>query len=261
MDEHPTTPAETTPDSPVADSTAPDSPASDSTAPAAAWLDTVRLSSAEVFRHRVVVVIVLRIGGMLCLALSLAPVLSWLFEGIRDGDLFMFSYYLYRLTTAVVLLALGCAGLLLSPRVAAWLVPADAKPLCPGCGFDLAGLSDPRCPECGLVITSSRGVRPVLVQYQSWVRGTTLVLRLVAVVWVVWRLGVALDMLLWTTASGLSYALLYPLMGWSEFMRTLLLTGLVFVPGLLLWRLSVPLARRCVVTGIGSTDHFSSPPS
>lgn len=256
MDEHPTTPAATAPDSP-----APDSAARESTAPAETWLDTVRLSSAEVFRHRVIVVLVLRIGGLLCLALSLSPVISWLFEGIRDGDLFMLSYYLYRLTTAVVLLALGCACLLLSPRVAAWLVPVDTKPLCPGCGFDLAGLSDPRCPECGLVITSSRGVRPVLVPYQSWVRGSTILLRLVAVVWVVWRLGEALDMLLWTSASGLSYALLYPLMGWPEFLRTLLLTVLIFGPGLLLWRLSVPLARRCVVTGIGSPDHFSSPPS
>lgn len=33
--------------------------------------------------------------------------------------------------------------------VRGWLAAREAPPLCPKCGYDLSGLSQCRCPECG----------------------------------------------------------------------------------------------------------------
>ena len=92
---------------------------------------------------------VLRLAGLLGFLFAAIPFLSWLFEGLRDGDFFDLGYYFDRMMLTFALGVGGAILLVLSGVIARILVPFP-KPRCPRCTYRIQHLHAPRCPECGI---------------------------------------------------------------------------------------------------------------
>lgn len=224
---------------------APPPPTPTTEAPAQ-WADALRLSPDEVVRRRLLAALILRIIGLVCAVAWVAPVSSWLFEGLHDGDLLNLYYYANRLISAAVLMLVAATGFLFAPRIARRLVPVAARPLCPACGFDLEGLAAPRCPECGLAFVVGHAPRQTPLQFQTWVLAAVLVIRSMAVGLIAFGVSSRLASLWWYDVDQTLYTLLYPLMGWAEFLRFAIMLASTFGPGLLLWCLAPRIARAAV---------------
>lgn len=221
------------------------------------WQDSLRLSPAEIVRRRLVVVLMFRIVGLFCAIVWLVPVVSWLFEGIRDSDLFNFGYYSFRLAFAMLLLAMSGVCLWLSPKIARALVPVQARPACPACGFDLTGLTEPLCPECGMALESNARTPPSPLQFQTWLVGAVIGIRLIAILIASWQFAYLSSALYWYGTIDLASLLFYPLLGGEELARTVMVLVVLFGPGLLLWCLAPRIARRAIRVGrrqIAPTD-------
>ena len=65
------------------------------------------------------------------------------------GRLFSNFTHVEKLGTAFTLAVPAVALIFLNRRLAKWIVPLPT-PGCPQCGYQLTGLKDARCPECGL---------------------------------------------------------------------------------------------------------------
>ena len=59
--------------------------------------------------------------------------------------------YWYPLT----LVLLGIAFWRSADRIAAGLIRIPTRNRCPGCGYSLDALGEPRCPECGIALTEA----------------------------------------------------------------------------------------------------------
>ena len=106
-------------------------------------------SIGDIMRRRATAVSVMR-GGSVFSALCVAvPLLSWVFEGLSDGDFFELGYYSGRIAVIIVLLMLSLACVVLARPVSKWIVPMH-EPRCPRCDHLLSHLVTPRCSECGL---------------------------------------------------------------------------------------------------------------
>ncbi len=100
-------------------------------------------------KRRSTVVSILR-GTSLFFALWIpVPLVSWLSEGIRDGDFFNLFYYAGSITRITILVLMSGACVLFARPLSKWIVPI-AEPRCPRCDHTLRHLVSPRCSECGL---------------------------------------------------------------------------------------------------------------
>lgn len=89
-------------------------------------------------------------GVSLLFALWLpVPLISWIVEGITDGDLLELGYYSGRIASILVLLVLTTICVLFARPLSKWIVPI-LEPRCPRCDHLLKHLVTPRCSECGL---------------------------------------------------------------------------------------------------------------
>jgi len=111
-------------------------------------------NASEMARRRLTARTAIRFACALVLLITLFPFVSWLSEGLRDGDFFDFSYYLGRIILTGIFLVLPVVIWLLQGVLARWLVPMPRAVCCPGCGQDTSGLVEQRCPECGLPLTA-----------------------------------------------------------------------------------------------------------
>lgn len=105
---------------------------------------------AEVVRRRWTVVAVVRLLAALMCLWGVVPLALWLVEGISDGDLWEVSYYGGQIALSAMLLLPGLVGVLASGLIARLVVPARTRVDCPRCRYALEGLTEARCPECGL---------------------------------------------------------------------------------------------------------------
>ncbi len=109
-------------------------------------------TAAEIIRKRESAAFVIAILGIGSYFIGLIPLMIWLIEGIRDGDLLNLSYYLGQIVFAFVFFTNAAVFTIWRRRIAAWLI--RPRPLeCPACSYLLERLTTPRCPECGLVLT------------------------------------------------------------------------------------------------------------
>ena len=107
------------------------------------------LSAADIVRRRHLVVIVLRLLSLFWLTLGVLIIISWITEGLSDGDLLSFGYYADRISYAMTFfLAAGVCRFLDRP-LARWVVRIP-RPECPRCRYRLDQMTHARCPECGL---------------------------------------------------------------------------------------------------------------
>ncbi len=106
-------------------------------------------SIGDIMRRRSIAVSVMRGGSVLFALCVPVPLLSWLFEGLKDGDLFELSYYSGRIATSLVLMSMSGVCMLLAPPLSKWIIPM-LEPRCPRCDHLLSHLVTPRCSECGL---------------------------------------------------------------------------------------------------------------
>ena len=125
-------------------------------------------SAAEIVVARWRLVAWLRIIGGVFIFIGLPAMVSWLGEGLRDGDLWSYYYYAERIIIGLGGLILGPIILALAPLLVRLLLPVPASTECPRCRYPMAGASGGRCPECGLEVgdayiagaTSGAGRRP-----------------------------------------------------------------------------------------------------
>lgn len=109
--------------------------------------------AAEVIRMRWTVGVVVRVAGLLSVFATVFPLGSWFSEGLRDGDIFDIFYYMPQIFTTIVLGVFGIAVFLCAGLVSKLLVPLRRRTLCPKCGHDVTEPVEPRCTECGLVLS------------------------------------------------------------------------------------------------------------
>ncbi len=215
------------------------------------WALPLVTNPSDCVRQRLFGLLVIRFFGFTVVLAAVIPILSWLTEGISDGDLLDLSYYAGRIGVAIALGFIGLGLLLGAGPISRKLVVVHREPLCPGCGFDLTGLIEPRCPECALRFAESSGVQPsrhTTIQYRTWLFAAVLAFRLVAVVLLGWSMSGLLDYLWWVVDDW--GRLFYPFLGMSEFLSVVVLVASAVMPGLLLWWLAPMLARMCLRAGL-----------
>lgn len=110
-------------------------------------------NAAEVVRRRWTVATCLRVGALGLAMLGFYPLLSWLTEGLRDGDLWDVSWYWGRMLLSVLLPGMGAACFFLAGWVSRLLVPIRRHAECPVCRHRIEGVTEARCTECGLTLT------------------------------------------------------------------------------------------------------------
>lgn len=109
-------------------------------------------TAAFVVRIRLVIAAAFKLIGVVVLLTGLlGPLVSWVVEGVVDGDFFDMGYYLGRVIWGGTICAVGLAMVLVGERCARLIVrvPAD---VCPKCRFNLESFRADRCPECGLYL-------------------------------------------------------------------------------------------------------------
>jgi hypothetical protein len=111
-------------------------------------------SVADVIRLRWVVTACVRLVSVVLGLLALVPTISWLDEGLSDGDLLEFYYYSDRITLAFVLGLAGFIGLVFAGPLVRLVMPIPTRMRCLKCGYALTGTKERRCPECGLDVSS-----------------------------------------------------------------------------------------------------------
>lgn len=234
----------------------------DSRAPAdpPEWVSSLMLTPSDLVRHRLLALLVLRLIGFAFLAASVLPIVSWVSEGLRDGDLLDMYYYGGRFVTAFVLGATGIAGMLAAGPLSRRFVVMPRDHSCPECRFSLTGLIEPQCPECGLRLDA--GVprvpsRHTASQHRAWLLGTVVGLRLLAVAFVAYGLSGLLQWLWWAVDD--ASALLYPFLGAEELFAFTLAIVTALLPGALLWWLAPPIGRMCLQAGMKPEIEPSSP--
>jgi hypothetical protein len=95
----------------------------------------------------------IRLASLLFIPAGLVPLASWLMEGLRDDDLFWWSYYYERIVTGGLFILGGVLCFALArplSRLAVPIRPPRWPPRCPACRYRLVTLARPICPECGL---------------------------------------------------------------------------------------------------------------
>jgi hypothetical protein len=111
-------------------------------------------SAADVVRMRWIMTACVRLVSIAVGLLALVPVLSWVQEGVWDGDLLNLYYYSTRLILSLVLGMIGLLGLVLAAPLVRAVTPMPTRVLCPKCGYRLTGRREGQCPECGLDVSS-----------------------------------------------------------------------------------------------------------
>ena len=99
--------------------------------------------------------------GWLFVALGIWPILAGaafrtvlIVAAQRAGMLGMWFYQTYYFVCALVVGTISAALQIVgSVKLAGALRMPPAQPLCPRCGYNLTGLADDRCPECGMRFT------------------------------------------------------------------------------------------------------------
>ncbi len=153
-------------------------------------------TTADIVRWRCILTSVIRIGCVLIGMGAVVPAVSWLHEGVMDGDLFDLSYYAPRVMATFMLLIAGVGGPLLAPLIVRLSMPLVEGKRCPKCGYAVESES---CPECGLDVSGLLEPSTPLLNDMQWRSRTlyimTTVSRLLALALVVY--GV-LDLAWWS---------------------------------------------------------------
>lgn len=177
-------------------------------------------NASDYARRRHTILVVVRLLALLPLAVALVPLTSWFAEGISDGDFTDVGYYMDRIVIAAVMIVAAVVLFLVAGPVTRLVAGRPRKLACPYCDYAIEGLTEPRCPECGLALTrefmglppdetaGGRAERPVarpgtgpdeLVRrrtlYASWVRLLGVVLLPVALPALLIPFGVAAVMI------------------------------------------------------------------
>lgn len=209
---------------------------------------------AEIVRRRWTLTTAFRVGGLGLTLLAARPAFSWLVEGMQDGDLWDLGYYADRVASVAACVVGGLAVFFLSRPLSRWTVPVRHHTECPSCRHRIEGLVEPRCTECGLLLTpeftTGRRERP-----ESSAARAVHVLRRRETVASIFRLvGIfsAVVLVLWGSVVLISALYLFLSDGFSdyeEFVRFVLLIVFTFVWLLvtfLFLRGARVLARFCV---------------
>ena len=106
-------------------------------------------SPGDIMKRRSTVVSILRGTSLFFVLWLTVPLVSWLGEGLSDGNVLDLIYYAGRITTIVILSLISGACVLFARPLSKWIVPL-AEPRCPRCDHTLRHLVSPRCSECGL---------------------------------------------------------------------------------------------------------------
>ena len=110
-------------------------------------------NAADIARRQWTCQSVIRAFAFILFVSSLIPLISWLAEGIADGDYYDMFYYADRIALSIALIILSGILLLFQRHIARLLVPIVRYTRCPACRYRIEGLIDPLCPECGLPLT------------------------------------------------------------------------------------------------------------
>ncbi|MFT5423422.1 MAG: hypothetical protein ACI89L_001199 [Phycisphaerales bacterium] len=111
-------------------------------------------NASEIIRRRLTVRTCIRVFAAAFACFGLLPIISWVQEGLRDGDLWDMSYYLDRIVFSVFFPFVSVMALLFQRLLVRFFVPIRRHVMCPACGYRIEGLVEPRCSECGLVLTA-----------------------------------------------------------------------------------------------------------
>ncbi len=210
------------------------------------WAANLIVRPDEVVRRRLVVILILRLVAIGIAVSATVPLMKWLLEGYRGGDLLDFYFY-GHFFLAVLFLGVGGTGLFfLAGPLARNLVPTSSSLRCPECGFDLTGVQDSRCPECGLVFPEDSAKRAAMIPFQSWLMGTVLVLRSLALVLLSIGIQHAIISLYWVVTDDSFYVWYYPFLGWFEFATTISYVASAFGPALVMWWAAPAVARAAL---------------
>lgn len=110
-------------------------------------------NAGEIVRRRWTVQIVLRLCAIVLLFSATYPLISWMSEGLADGDLWNLTYYASRVVLAILLGLFGALLFVMSGLLTRWLVPIRRDIRCPACRHRIEGMTEPMCTECGLLLT------------------------------------------------------------------------------------------------------------
>lgn len=115
-------------------------------------------NSYDIARSRQLARMCLRLLVLFYASILVGVVLSDILTGFRDRDVFVssgaFVNFPFTLTyECAPALAIALMLLLSERRLVAWLVPLP-KDDCPACGYSLDQITTPKCPECGLPLTT-----------------------------------------------------------------------------------------------------------
>lgn len=110
-------------------------------------------NAADIVRRRWTVTTVLRLTALFLAFGASRPIISWLGEGLSDGDLGDLGYYADRIGLAVVSIFVAGVLFFASGFFARLVVPVRRFMACPKCKHRIEGLTEPRCTECGLALT------------------------------------------------------------------------------------------------------------
>jgi hypothetical protein len=202
------------------------------------------LQPHEVARRRALVVVLLRVVALCTFLTAPIPLVSWLTEGIIDGDLLNLYYYSDRIFLFALLATAPMGAYLLAPRLSRRLVPMPREPECSACGFSLVGLVEPVCPECAQRFATGPDRPMPPVSYATWLQGTCAVLRLTAVALVAFGVQDLLGWAWWLIDD--PSAFMYVFLGFRE--AAMAAVGILssLGPGILVWLFAPAIARRAL---------------
>ncbi|MEM0983153.1 MAG: hypothetical protein AAGI17_04285 [Planctomycetota bacterium] len=109
--------------------------------------------ASEIVRRRWAVAIALRVCAIVPLSVGTGMLVWWLSEGIMDGDLLWMGYYGARIIAGGVQVGFALLFLAFAAPLSRLFVPIVKSLRCPNCRYEIAGLVQPGCPECGLELT------------------------------------------------------------------------------------------------------------
>lgn len=111
-------------------------------------------SPAEVVRLRATAGAAVRFVGVLCLtwaSLGLASQIEWAIRAANSYGGYDVSWTSLAISALFTLMMLTLVAF--PRRWAAWMVPFSDATRCPFCRYPMRGLTEPRCPECGLQLS------------------------------------------------------------------------------------------------------------
>ncbi|MAO24232.1 MAG: hypothetical protein CMJ35_03085 [Phycisphaerae bacterium] len=110
-------------------------------------------NASEIARRKWTVRTCVRAFALLTAVMSSRPIISWLAEGISDGDTLDLGYYADRIAVAVLLMITAIITWFMQGLIARMLVPVPNATRCPKCNHRIEGMNEPICTECGLQLT------------------------------------------------------------------------------------------------------------